>query len=101
VADASVLVVIGTGGLLGLLCLTLAGAVLAGRGWARLVLMVVAVIALAYVALTVPAATEAMLGDVHTVVGAGLLAYAAVVVVATVCMYLPGTRAWFHRPKAR
>jgi hypothetical protein len=101
VADASVLVVIGTGGLLGLLGLTLAGAVLAGRGWARVLLAVVAIVGLAYVALTATAATEAMLGAVHTVVGAGLLAYAAVVLVALVCMFLPGTKAWFHRPKGR
>jgi hypothetical protein len=99
VADASVLVVIGTGGLLGVLGLLLAGPMRAGRGWARFCLAVVAVLALVYAVFVTTAVTEEMLGDLRVPVAAGLLAFAATATVAAVCTYLSGTRTWFHRPK--
>jgi hypothetical protein len=99
VASTSVLVVIGTGALLGVLGLALGLAMRAGRGWARGMLALVAVVAVAYAALVTSALTDPMLDDLRTPTTAVLLAYTVVVIVATVCMFLPGTRAWFRRPK--
>ena len=99
VASASVLVVLGTGVLLGILGLALAGAMRAGRGWARVVLTLAAVVGVAYTALVTSSLTHPMLEDLRTPVTAGLLAYTALTVVATVCMFLPGTMQWFRRPR--
>ncbi|MGH3762196.1 hypothetical protein [Actinophytocola sp.] len=99
VASVSVLIVIGAGVLLGLLGLTLAGAMRAARGWARVILTLVAVLGVAYAAFVISALTDPMLGDLRNPVIAGLLAYAVLVLVALVCMYLPGTTAWLRRPK--
>lgn len=99
VASASVLVVIGVGMLLAVLGLAVAGALRAGRGWARAVLTIVAAAAVAYAALMSSALTDAMLGDLRGPVTAGLLACTALVLVATVAMFLPGTGAWFRRPR--
>lgn len=99
VASASVLVVVGAGVLLALLGLLLAGPMRAGRGWARLVLTVVAAAAVAYAAFVVSALTDPMLDRLRMPVVVGLLGYAALALVGTVCMYLPGAGAWFRRPK--
>ena len=101
VAAASVLVVVGVGALLALLGVTLCWAVRAARGWARIVLTVVAVAGIAYAALVSSALTDPMLADLRAPVTVGLLAYTALVVVATLCMYLRGTGAWFRRPRVR
>lgn len=99
VASASVLVVIGAGLLLALLGLLLAGALRSGRGWARVLLTVVALMGVAYAALVSSALTDGMLGSLRAPATAGLLAYTALVVIATVAMFMPGNKAWFHRPK--
>ena len=99
VAAASVLIVIGVGIVLALFGLLLAGAMRAGRGWARIFLSVIAVLVAAYVALVSSALTDPMLDTLRTPVTAGLLGYVALVVVAAVCMFLPGASAWFRRPK--
>jgi predicted nicotinamide N-methyase len=101
VATASVLLVIGSGAMLGLLALALAGAMWAGKPWARVVLAALALTALAYAVFVSIAMTDAMLGDLRDAVSGGLLAYSAVVLVAAVCMYLPGTGPWFRRPRGR
>ena len=99
VASASVLIVLGAGVLLAVLGLLLAGAMRAGRGWARVFLTVIALFAVAYAALVSSALTDPMLDTLRTPVTAGLLAYTGLVIVATVCMYARGTSAWFRRPK--
>jgi hypothetical protein len=99
VASASVLIVIGTGAVLCLLCLALAAALRGGRGWGRVFLTVVALVAVAYAALVSSAVTDPMLDDLRSPVTAGLLGFTVLVLVAAVCMYLPGTTAWFRRPK--
>jgi heme/copper-type cytochrome/quinol oxidase subunit 1 len=101
VAGASVLVVIGAGVLLALLGVTLCWGVRAARGWARIFLTVVGIAGVAYAALVSSALTDPMLEDLRGPVTVGLLVYTALVVVATLCMYLRGTGAWFRRPRAR
>jgi hypothetical protein len=101
VASASVLIVIGTGLLLAVLGLLLAFAMRTARGWARLFLTVLAIIGVGYAAVVVSALTDPMLEDLRTLVTAGLLAYTVLVVVAAVWMYLPGSNAWFRRPKGK
>jgi hypothetical protein len=99
VASASVLIVIGAGITLALLGLLLAGAMRSGRGWARVFLTVIALLAVVYAGLVSSALTDPMLDSLRTPVTAGLLAYTALVIIATVCMFLPGASAWFRRPK--
>jgi hypothetical protein len=99
VAAASVLLVIGAGAVLGVLALALAAAMWAGHNWARVVLAALALIALAYAVFVSAAVTDATLGNLTGAVNVGLLAYSAVVLVASVCMYLPGTGPWFRRPR--
>ena len=79
-ADLSVLVVVGGGVLLGLMGVLFAAAVRAGKNWGRGALVLVAVLAVAYAVLVV-----SPLG----------LAAACAAVLASVCMYLPGSRSWF------
>jgi ABC-type sugar transport system permease subunit len=99
VASASVLIVIGTGVALCVLCLALALVLRAGRGWGRVFLAVVALIAVVYAAVVSSAVTDPMLDDLRTPVVAGLLGFTVLVLVAAVSMFLPGTTAWFRRPK--
>jgi hypothetical protein len=101
VAAASVLLVIGTGATAAVLGLALAGALRVGRNWARVILTALALIAVAYAALVSTVVTDAMLGDLRSAVRAGLMAYTTVVLVAAICMYLPGTTPWFRRPRGR
>ena len=96
VATASVLLVMGSGAMLGVLAPALAGAMWARRNWARVVLAALALIAIAYAVFVSTAVTDAMLGNLSGAVSAGLRAYSAVVLVAAVCMYLPGTGSWFR-----
>lgn len=101
VAVASVLIVIGAGVVLALFGLLLAGAMRAGRGWARVFLTLVGVLAVVYTALVTSALTDPMLDSLRTSVTAGLFAYTVLVIVAVVSMYLPGANAWFRRPKGK
>ncbi len=101
VATVSVLTVIGTGAILGVLGLVLAGLMRAGRNWARGSLVVVALVAMAYTAFCATSLTEPMLGDRGGLVSVGLLIYTATILVGVVCMFLPGGKAWFHRPTGR
>jgi hypothetical protein len=98
VAGVSVLIVVGTGAVLGLLGLLLAGPMRNGRNWARILLTVVALIAVVHAAFVTTAVTGPMLEELRTAVAAGFLAFAGVVLIGTVCMFQPGTRAWFRRP---
>jgi hypothetical protein len=99
VAGVSVLLLLGVGALLGLLGLMLARALRAGRNWARIVLTLVAVIAIGYAAFLVTAANDAMFGTLRNPISQVLLAYAATITVAAVSMLLPAAKPWFHRPR--
>ncbi len=100
VASASILVVIGTGVALCVLCLALRRRAARGsRLGAGSFLAVVALIAVAYAALVSSAVTDPMLDDLRTPVVAGLLGFTVLVLVAAVGMFLPGTTAWFRRPR--
>jgi hypothetical protein len=83
VADLSVMVIVGGGLLLGVLAVLFAAAMRAGKGWSRAALVLVALLVVAYAGLV-----EAPMGWV-------VLAAAGVALAAGVCMYLPGSRAWF------
>ncbi|MFI7672690.1 hypothetical protein [Actinophytocola sp. NPDC049390] len=83
VADLSLLVVIGGGVLVGLLAALFAAALRAGRAWARVALVLVALSAVAYAVLVVGP------------MGWPVVAAAGVAVVATVSMCLPESRPWF------
>lgn len=83
VVDASVLVIVIGGLLLGLVGGLLAPHLRSGRGWARLTLTLVAVLAVAYGVLVVSAT------------GWLVLAYSGVAAVAAACAYLPGSARWF------
>jgi heme/copper-type cytochrome/quinol oxidase subunit 1 len=100
VAAASVLVVVGAGALLAVLGLTLCWGVRAARGWARMMLAVVAIAGVGYAALVSSALTDPMLANLRGPVSVALLAYTALVVTAGLCLFLPGAGAWFRRPKA-
>jgi uncharacterized membrane protein YhaH (DUF805 family) len=82
VVDLSVLVIVGGGALFGAVGALLARRLRAGRRWARLALTIVAVLVVAYGVL------------VFGATGWLVLAYLALVVVATVFMYLPGGARW-------
>jgi hypothetical protein len=98
VATASVLVVIGAGGLLAVLGMAFAAGLRAARGWARVFLTLIAIAGVGYAALMSSALTSTMLGELRAPVIAGLLGYTVLVLVAAVWMFLPGTRDWFRRP---
>lgn len=83
VADLSVLIVVGGGLLVGVLAVLFAAAMRAGKGWARGMLVLVVLLAVAYAGLVVAP------------MGWLVLAAAGAAVVAGVCMYLPGSRPWF------
>jgi hypothetical protein len=101
VTAASVLTVIGTGALLGVLGLVVAGLMRAGRNWARVVLVVLALVGVVYTAFCATSLTAPMLGDRNGLVSAGLLIYTGTILTGVVGMFAPGTKAWFHRPTAR
>jgi len=96
VAAVSVLAVIGTGAILGVLGLVVAGLMRAGRNGARVCLVVVALVAVAYTAFCSTSLTEPMLGDRGGLVSVILLAYTATILAGVVCMYLPAGKAWFY-----
>jgi hypothetical protein len=100
VANASVLIVIGAGALVAVLGVLLAPGLRAARGWARALLAVVALAALAYVILASSTLND-LLTDLRGPIVVGLAAYALLVIVAAVGMFLPGTSAWFQRPRRR
>lgn len=83
VADLSVLVVVGGGVLLGVAGVLFAAAMRGGRRWARPTLVLVVVLAAGWAVLVVEP------------VGPLVVACAAVLLVAAVCMYLPGSKSWF------
>lgn len=83
VVDVSVLVIVGGGPLLGALGVLVALALRAGRGWSRVTLVAIALLACVYAVFVVDATGPLVVG------------YAAVTVVAAVCVYLPGARRWF------
>lgn len=79
----SVLVIVGGGLLLGAAGVLVALALRARKGWSRVVLITLTLMACTYGVFVVDAT------------GWLVLAYAAVTVVAAVCMYLPGSGGWF------
>ena len=83
VVDVSVLVIIIGGLVLGVAGGLFALGLRAGRGWARVTLTGVAVLAVGYGVL------------VESATGWLVLGYAVLAVSAAVCMYLPGSRRWF------
>lgn len=82
VVDLSVLVIVGGGLVLGVLGGLLAIRLWSGRGWARVVLVVVTLLVVVYGVLVVSAT------------GWLVLAFSAVATAAAVCMYLPGGTRW-------
>lgn len=100
VAMASVLVVLGTGALVGVFAVLLAGAVRKGRNWARVLLVMVALVAFVHTAFVASSVTSAMLGDLRGLVIGGLVVSTALVLCGAVAMFL-GTKVWFHRPDGR
>lgn len=93
-AWATVATVIGAGALIILVQLLLALAMRSGRGWARFALVGFIVLGALY--------GVAVLGAAPAISRAGLLASTAMMVIASVPMFLPGTRPWFaHRRVAR
>jgi hypothetical protein len=83
VVDASVLVIIIGGLVLGVVSGLVALGLRAGRGWARVTLIGFAVLAVGYGVL------------VRSETGWLVLGYAGLTVAGAVCMYLPGSRRWF------
>lgn len=83
VVDLSLAVIVGGGLSLGILGGLLALRLRAGRGWARVTLIALTLLAVVYAVLVVSAT------------GGLVLAYATVAVAAGVCMYLPGAGRWF------
>jgi hypothetical protein len=83
VVHVSVLVIIIGGLVLGVAGGLVALGLRAGRGWARVTLIGLAVLAVGYGVL------------VRSETGWLVLGYATLAVVGAVCMYLPGSRRWF------
>jgi len=105
VAAAAVATLIGAGALIVLTQTAFAVAMHSGRGWARFPLLLLTLVVVAYnivVIGAVPAITAAAgsmvtvpVVAVPAVTKAGLPACTALMVIAVVLMFLPGTRAWF------
>lgn len=87
VATAAVAILIGTGVLIVLVQMTLAIVLRSGRGWARFALVVFGLLGAVYGA--------AAVGATPMVTKAGLLATIALMLIATVLMFLPPARSWF------
>lgn len=83
VVHLSVLVIVCSGLVLGILGGVVALRLRAGRGWARAALATITVLAVAYGVFVLSAT------------GPLVLAYTAVALAAGVCMYLPGAKRWF------
>jgi hypothetical protein len=83
VVDLSVLVIVGGGLVLGVSGVLVALALRARRRWSRAALITLTLLACTYAVFVVDATGWLVLG------------YAAVTVVAAVCMYLPSVRRWF------
>jgi uncharacterized membrane protein len=88
-AWATVATLIGAGALIILVQLLLALAMRSGRGWARFTLVGFTVLGALY--------GVVVLGAAPTISRAGLLASIAMMVIASVPMFLPATRPWFAR----
>lgn len=99
VAAVSVLLVLGAAALFGLLGVGFAAAMRSGSNGARLVLALLALPAVGYGSYLAIAATDAMLGPTRATITYVLLGYTAAVLTAAVCLFLPGARRWFHRPR--
>lgn len=94
VAGAAVATLIGAGALIALVQMTLAVTMRSGRGWARFALIGFTVCGALY--------GVAVFGASPSITRAGLLATAALIVIASAPMFLPGNRSWFaHRRAAR
>jgi hypothetical protein len=87
VATAALATLIGSGVLVILAQTAFAMAMHSGRGWARFALILPTLLGALY--------SVAMFGTAPTMTKAGLLTTTALMVIATVPMFLPGTRAWF------
>lgn len=94
VAGATVATLIGAGALIALIQMALAFTMRSGRGWARFALIAFTVCAALY--------GFKVFGAAPPITRAGLLATAALMVIASAPMFLPGNRPWFaHRRLAR
>jgi hypothetical protein len=83
VVDLSVLVIVGGGLALGVFGALLSLGLRVGRGWARVTLVALTLLVVAYAVVVV------------TATGGLVYAYAGVTAAAAVCMYLPGACRWF------
>lgn len=93
VALAAVATLIGGGALIALLQMTLALTMRSGRGWARFALIGLTMCGALYVR---------VFGAAPAITQAGLLATAALIVIASTPMFLTGNRSWFaHRRLVR
>ncbi|MGH3873179.1 MAG: hypothetical protein ACRDSR_17000 [Pseudonocardiaceae bacterium] len=90
-AVATVATLIGAGVALILAQMALAMAMHSGRGWARFALVLPAALSTLY--------SAAVFVNAPTMTRAGLLATIVLMIVATVPMFLPGSRAWFAQQR--
>lgn len=94
VATATLAILIGAGVLVVLVQMAFAMAMHSGRGWARFALILPALLGTLY--------SIAVFDTVPMTTRAGLSATTALIILAAVPMFLPGSRAWFaHRRLAR
>ncbi|MGH3898526.1 MAG: hypothetical protein ACRDTA_09775 [Pseudonocardiaceae bacterium] len=91
VATAMLAILIGAGVLLVLVQMAFAMAMHSGRGWARFALVLPALLGALY--------SIAVFSSSPMMTQAGLLATIVLMIVATVPMFLPGTRAWFAQQR--
>lgn len=96
-ATVSIAVLISAGVLLVLLQLALAAAMRPGRNWARVMLVVLAVVGAFYSLLLLSGVNTTALGSIAPLARAGLLLHIALGCVAVVLMFFPGAQPWFRR----
>jgi hypothetical protein len=93
-AVTTVATLIGAGALIAVVQLVLAVTMRSGRGWARFMLIGLTILGALY--------SVAVFSAAPTISQVGMLAGTALMVIAWVPMFLPGTRAWFaHRRAVR
>ncbi len=91
VTTAALAVLVGTGVLIALVQMVLALVLSSGRGWARPVLVLLAVLGALY--------GVSVFGVAPVVARAGLLVTGAVMLIAMVLMFAPGTRPWLGQQR--
>lgn len=96
-ANLSILVLIIAGVGIALLQFGFAAVLRIGRNWARTMLVVVAVVGVAYGLALLGGVNDTTFGGFAAAAKVGLLTHCALVLAATVAMFAPGTARWFRR----